>query len=1067
MPQQVAAQMTWNASDWSAYETITIASTTIDEDLSDFPVYIDLADLSDYFWASTPTSSALVATDIRVTTDEASPTELPRELVSASSTAKTGELHFKAGTISSTTDTSFRIYYNGTTTGDYASTTTFGSNNVWSAGYIAVYHDGSSAFDSTANNITGSAVGGIVAGTASGEVGSATSYNGTSQYYDLGQPSELNINATPLSICSWTKFDTVPGSGETSFDSIVSKGDTQYVIKRNSDKIEFKAGGSADYILSTQTVNNTDFYYVCGTTDGNNYEVFVNAASGGSGTTGTFSTAATDVWIGSNADETGRFMDGTIDNIRISSVERSAAWMSAEYTNQATTSDFYAVDAAPKWNEDDWLLYDTITIDSSTIDDDLENFPVYVDLSDLSNRFWGTTPSAAGVVATDIRITTNDTTPIELPRELVSASSTAKTGELHFRADSISSTTDTTFRIYYNGNTTGDYVPSAENGAENVWTNSYVFVHHMDQNPATTGSNEWLDSTSYAHTGSEVGTFDATNSVGGRMGNAVEFDADGNYLKFTPSAALEGFSAYTTSAWAYPTAVGSTDWGRILSKWNGSAGDDYHISYTSNEAFNCRHSGSTNVGGPFAQSSGEWYYLNCTYDDADTEYVQLHQNLTEYSSGSRDGSVQDSNQALTIGDMDTSPGSRNFVGYVDEVRVANTKRSDAWLAAEYDNQTLTTSFYSVATATASTTLSDHPDTQVNNTFSFQNVTNESLFAFELTPETGDTTITSVTIDVSGANDIVTSDFSNIRLYRDNDDDAAYDATDELLSAGSFSLSGQEGTISFSADFLATTTSSYVVIADWDAPERGAYMTLDLYPSGLTGVSDGLAVTFFGSVTSIQHERRNWGGGGTSAAIGEPAPAGNGIVSGGGTSGGDEVELDEGQNFVFDANFVSPASNTPNGTGFDNPENVYASDGSSATAFGVESHWFGGFNFNIPSSNTITGIEIKLDGYNESNFSHPTIEFSWDGGDTFTTRDSTTFVSPLQDGTNDIIVTDGGQSELWGRSWSPSEFTTDNFVMQVTIDGDPPLNTSNLYIDAIAVRIYHQASGGTSGGGGAI
>ena len=39
----------------------------------------------------------------------------------------------------------------------------------------------------------------------------------------------------------------------------------------------------------------------------------------------------------------------------------------------------------------------------------------------------------------------------ELPRELVAASSTAETGELHFKADSISSTTATTFRIYYNG----------------------------------------------------------------------------------------------------------------------------------------------------------------------------------------------------------------------------------------------------------------------------------------------------------------------------------------------------------------------------------------------------------------------------------------------------------------------------------------------------------------------------------------------------------------------------------------------------------------------------------------
>ncbi|HMA79214.1 MAG TPA: hypothetical protein VKP88_08995, partial [Candidatus Paceibacterota bacterium] len=80
----------WNATDWTSYDIITIDATQVDDDLTDFPVYVDLADLSSQFWSTTPSSASLVGTDIRVTTDAGSPVELPRELVFASSTTETG-----------------------------------------------------------------------------------------------------------------------------------------------------------------------------------------------------------------------------------------------------------------------------------------------------------------------------------------------------------------------------------------------------------------------------------------------------------------------------------------------------------------------------------------------------------------------------------------------------------------------------------------------------------------------------------------------------------------------------------------------------------------------------------------------------------------------------------------------------------------------------------------------------------------------------------------------------------------------------------------------------------------
>jgi len=182
-PQMVQAQTAWNATDWTEYDTITIDHTNIGDDLTDFPVYVDLADLSADFWSTTPTGSTTVGTDIRVTTDDGTPSELPRELVAASSTAETGELHFKADSISSTTATTFRIYYNGTTTGAYAASDTYGAQNVWNSNYELVYHSGGGS-DSTSNGRHGTASGGVTVGGVAGQLGDATDFDGVNDYID-------------------------------------------------------------------------------------------------------------------------------------------------------------------------------------------------------------------------------------------------------------------------------------------------------------------------------------------------------------------------------------------------------------------------------------------------------------------------------------------------------------------------------------------------------------------------------------------------------------------------------------------------------------------------------------------------------------------------------------------------------------------------------------------------------------------------------------------------------------------------------------------------------------------
>jgi hypothetical protein len=133
------------------------------------------------------------------------------------------------------------------------------------------------------------------------------------------------------------------------------------------------------------------------------------------------------------------------------------------------------------WYNASWAHREAITIQASKIDNDLTNFPVYVNLADLGSSFF----SSVKGDGSDIRVTEGDAVT-ELPYELVKISTSTQTGELYFKANSISSSTNTTFYIYYGNAAASAYAPTATYGSQNVWTNGYVLVEHM--NDLTTSS---------------------------------------------------------------------------------------------------------------------------------------------------------------------------------------------------------------------------------------------------------------------------------------------------------------------------------------------------------------------------------------------------------------------------------------------------------------------------------------------------------------------------------------------------------------------------------------------------
>jgi len=358
----------------------------------------------------------------------------------------------------------------------------------------------------------------------------------------------------------------------------------------------------------------------------------------------------------------------------------------------------------------------------------------------------------------------------------------------------------------------------------------------------------------------------------------------------------------------------------------------------------------------------------------------------------------------------------------------------------------------------SLSASSHTLGQRGNSFSTNtgSLTDAPIFHFRLAPSGEDITVSEMVVDISDASGFSTGNITNTRLYIDYDGDGVVDAGDtQVGGSGAVSLPGATGSITFSTSFTATTTRNYVLTANIASIGPGDTLTFILTPSSnitSSGVTSGASITVTGNVLTATHARLvSQGGGG---AIGGAAPAGAGVQSGGNTTGGEEIGSEPG--------FFAPTANTSASgwaVGFTNPNNAHTSDGSYATTDALAATDYTTFNFSIPGTDTIVGIVVKIEADASSAAGSIGAELSWNGGTATTTTANSTGVLT----TSDVVYELGGPSNTWGRSWTVSEFSNANFRLRII--GSPSSNT--VEVDAIQVRVYHQAEGGGGGGGGEI
>jgi hypothetical protein len=146
---------------------------------------------------------------------------------------------------------------------------------------------------------------------------------------------------------------------------------------------------------------------------------------------------------------------------------------------------------------------------------------------------------------------------------------------------------------------------------------------------------------------------------------------------------------------------------------------------------------------------------------------------------------------------------------------------------------------------------------------------------------------------------------------------------------------------------------------------------------------------------------------------------------------------------------STLSGNPNE--WSNGKNAFASDNSYAnTNNDNDDQGYRNFGFNIPSNSTINGIEVALEAHQEGTTCQLQARLSWNNGNNDTDRK--TVVPP----SSDSILTLGGHSDTWGRTWSSSDFTNANFVLEVRYNdpGSGCGNNDDIFLDHAQVKVYY-------------
>ncbi len=159
----------------------------------------------------------------------------------------------------------------------------------------------------------------LSSGISDGEIFSANTslLNGTTQYFDAGDPIEFN-SITEISLSAWVYIDST-ASTRVILSKWLGTGNQrswQLIFNSSSNKFEFfitSTGSSPASVVGTTTVSSSTIYHVAATSDGTDIKIYINGSEEASAayTAGIFDSTASLLCGAQNAG-TSAFWDGSL-----------------------------------------------------------------------------------------------------------------------------------------------------------------------------------------------------------------------------------------------------------------------------------------------------------------------------------------------------------------------------------------------------------------------------------------------------------------------------------------------------------------------------------------------------------------------------------------------------------------------------------------------------------------------------------------------------------------------------------------------------------------------------------
>lgn len=286
----------------------------------------------------------------------------------------------------------------------------------------------------------------------------------------------------------------------------------------------------------------------------------------------------------------------------------------------------------------------------------------------------------------DIRFTSEEGTLLE--HELVSYNSANGALVAWLKMPILDTRVDTLLFVYY-GNTSVDVDPSVTT----VWSKKFLVVWHLDELGNGT-KNEYYDSSGNRNHARGGGGLETQTPM--RVNGKIAFGQDGDGVDdfISTPIVLSGQSVLTVTAWFYLRSVNNTPRPGLLGQNDslemGFYWPDRLNIWTPSVTTTCPGKSIVSVCTPdFTLKT--WTHLAVVFDGTNAvlylDGVEKHVAVVS--------SVGHSTSSFNLLGRVFDSSGNSLDGKLDEVRVATAKRSAAWIATQYANQSSPDSFYTL------------------------------------------------------------------------------------------------------------------------------------------------------------------------------------------------------------------------------------------------------------------------------------------------------------------------------------------------------------------------------------